>query len=132
MKTKLTILLFSLFCYNCKCQDIVKEKNIHNSILGKWRICISFEHGLEQHPNHCSEIIFLENGEGVLEASEPSSHFQWKIENDKINFSFKTTRDKELFISNNEVYTFNLYQERGLTFLKLITNESKSWYLLSK
>lgn len=132
MKTNLIVLFFSLLCYSCKSQNNTKEEDIQDSILGKWRICIYFENGLEQHPNHCPEMIFLENGKGVLEASEPSSHFQWKIENDKIHFSFETKRDKELFLSNNLIYTYNLYNERGLTFLKLITNESKSCYLLSK
>lgn len=132
MKTNLIVLFFTLLCYSCKSQNSTIEENIQDSILGTWRICVSFEHGLEQHPNHCPEMIFLENGQGILEASEPSSRFQWKIENNRIYFSFQTTRDKELFLSSNAVYTCQLYHERGLTFLKMITNESKSWYLLSK
>lgn len=131
MKTNLIILIFSLLCCSCNAQTD-KKANIQDSISGTWRICVSFAHGLRQHPNHCPEIKFLGNGEGILENSEPASQFQWKIENDNIIFSFKTSRDKELFLSNDAVYTYELYQETGLTYLKLITKDTTRWYLLSK
>uniref|UniRef100_UPI00404ABCDE hypothetical protein n=2 Tax=Flavobacterium sp. TaxID=239 RepID=UPI00404ABCDE len=126
------ILCLPSFSQEFKKEEMGSETTIQESIVGKWSICVFCKNGLEANPNHCPEITFFEGGEGVLDASEPSSDFQWKVKHKQIIFSFKTERDKKLFLSHHLVYTFNLYHERGSTFLKLITNDSKSWYLLSK
>lgn len=92
------LVLMCIICFSgCKGQT---QESVE--ALGSWEICVSQRNGIEEHPNHCPEITFFSDGNGVLEASDPSSKFQWKIVEDKIFFTFKSSHDEEQFLSKQK------------------------------
>ncbi len=135
MKTDNRPLLFYLLllCFCCRTQDSFKERlSTTQYLIGTWEICVSNYYGIGEHPNHCPEITFLQDGTGVLEVSEPASKFQWRIENKNIYFSFSSPRDKKMFLSNKNKLAFEIYNNQNSCFFKLIDKLSNSWFLLSK
>lgn len=123
----LVVLFYLLSCFGCKVQS---QNDVE--VIGSWKICVSQANGVQEHPNHCPEITFFSNHIGVLEASDPSSKFQWKISNGKVYFSFQSSYDKENFLSKKEEFKFELSDDANLKFLKLIDETSGAWFLLSK
>lgn len=129
MKKYFLIGVFALFCcFSCKSQDTKHN----NEVIGAWEICVRGVDSLEEHPNHCTKIIFFANGSGTLDESEPPSNFNWKVERDMIMFSFESNRDKELFFSTKSEFKLEYSNSERLTMLRLLDDSSNSWFLLSR
>jgi len=134
MKVNFILLVFG-FVVNTVLVNFAKpiETLQEPDIIGTWYLCVSHVNGLNQYPNHCPEVTFYKNGSGVFFASEPSSSFHWKILNDKIVFSFDTTRDKKLFMGTSEEYHYELTKgNKGEELFKLISAVPDVWYRLSR
>ena len=98
-------------------------------IKGEWKMCKSFESGIETNLNHCLEISFNDNSQGNVESL---SNFKWETNDSIITFSFISSKDKSAFISGDSVFTFKRYQEKDVQWLKMTSQNSKCWFLLGR
>lgn len=111
-----------------------KENRVIDSktIVGIWSMCKDGDDQIQTNRNHCPEIIFLKDGSGIFNASDPPSRFNWYIKNEKLIIWFDSIADKKHFFSSDSEFNSELYNENEIVFLKLFNKTSTNWYLLGK
>lgn len=103
----------------------------HNpNIEGKWTMC---ERGTDDSTiisNVCTDIIFSNDGAGVIEYPGKKSNFQWKFDDETIHFTFKSEQDQKDFLTNSSRLKYKIYKEKEFEYFQLMEPDNDYWYLL--
>lgn len=111
---------------------VLSNENGNNpNITGKWTMCAQGTDDNMILSNVCADIIFSEDGTGVVKmGDEIRSTFQWEIDSKTINFSFKSEEDKRNFLTPSNSLKYKIYRERGFEYFKLMEIDHDYWYRL--
>ena len=109
------------------------RKQKTEQIYGSWGICKRKVHDKVFLSNVCKTMSFGENGKGQLLISDKIlSNFKWKIDTEKLQFTFNTPTDQKEFLSLNTEYSYKRYYDGELEFLELVSKDKVYTYYLSR
>ncbi|KGO91085.1 hypothetical protein [Flavobacterium subsaxonicum] len=110
----------------------IKQKT--EQIYGSWGMCkTQVDEDTFIVANVCKTVVFNDNGGGkLLMGDNILSNFKWKIDPEKLQFTFNTPTDREGFLDTATEYSFKLYTKGDFKYLEIKPRDKETIYYLSR